>query len=72
MGKIKSMFNSSRQGAEQSKKTSHEFLSEMVATGRPVNELASGIQSIAIVAAVELSQCGWAVFQWLRGRGRGS
>ncbi|EJD07240.1 linoleate diol synthase [Fomitiporia mediterranea MF3/22] len=38
------------------KKPSHEFLQKMVATGKPLDELANAIVSVAIVATVELSQ----------------
>ncbi|KAL5512887.1 hypothetical protein ACEPAH_3285 [Sanghuangporus vaninii] len=49
VGLLGSMFSSP-------KKTSHEFLENMVATGKPLDELANAILSVAIVATVELSQ----------------
>ena len=49
MGIFGSVFSSS-------KKPSHEFLEKMVATGKPLDELANSILSVAIVATVELSQ----------------
>ncbi|KAH8108866.1 linoleate diol synthase [Phellopilus nigrolimitatus] len=38
------------------KKTSQEFIEKLVATGKPIEELANSILSIAVVATVELSQ----------------
>ena len=49
VGLLGSMFSSP-------KKTSHEFLEKMVATGKPLDELANAILSVAVVATVELSQ----------------
>ena len=39
-----------------SKKQSHEFLENLLKTGKPIDELANCILSILIVATVELSQ----------------
>ncbi|KAI5116947.1 hypothetical protein M0805_003675 [Coniferiporia weirii] len=38
------------------KKVGHEFLEKLVATGKPIDELANSILSVAVVATVELSQ----------------
>lgn len=53
IGKIGSLLSN----GHAKKASSHEFLSKMVATGRPHDELANAILSIMIVTAVELSQC---------------
>lgn len=48
---IQSVFagNTSRRG-------SHDFMEKLIATGKPIDEMANSILSVLVVATVELSQ----------------